>query len=59
MGISLKPDEKNKNWREKKNDRRTLKADVTKYDTKWEEADDLNTVFSDLTSTVADDPAQG
>ena len=40
MGLSLKPDEKNTNWREKKNDRRTLKAAATKADTKLEAAND-------------------
>ena len=58
MGISLKPDDNNNNWREKKNDRRNLKATVTKIDTKSEEADDSKAVFSDLTFTVAAAPAQ-
>ena len=40
MRISLKTDEKDKNWREKKNDRRNLKAAATKADTKSEDADD-------------------
>ena len=34
MGISFNPDEKNKNWREKKKDIITLKAAVNKADTK-------------------------
>ena len=58
MGISLKPDQKDKNWGEKKNDHRNLKIASTKADTKSEEAGDSNTVFSDLTFTVAADPYQ-
>ena len=58
MGLSIKPYENNKNWREKKNNRRNLKAAATKADTKLEEADDLNTVLSEFTFTVASDPDQ-
>ena len=58
MRLSLKPDEDNKNWREKKNYHRTLKADETKPDTKSEEAGDPKTVFSDLTFMVAATLAQ-
>ena len=53
MGLSIKPYEKNKNWREKKNDCRTLKSSATKADTKSEEVDYSNTVFRDLPFTVA------
>ena len=57
MGLSLKPDKKNKNFRENKNDHITLKDSATKADTKSEEADDSKTVFSDLTFVVAAAPA--
>ena len=40
MGLSLNPDEKNKKRREKKTDRRTLKASATNTDTKLYEVDD-------------------
>ena len=53
MGLSLKPYDNNKNWRENKNNRRTLKYSATKADTESEEADYSSTVFSDLTFTVA------
>ena len=53
IGLSLKPDEKNKNWREKKNDHRNLKASVTNNDANSDEADDSKTVFSDHWFTVA------
>ena len=56
MGLSINTDEKNKNCRDKNLNHRTLKSDVTKADTKSEEADDSKTVFSDLTFTVADGP---
>ena len=34
MGLSLKPDEKNKNWRDKNCDHRNLKYAANKADTK-------------------------
>ena len=40
MGLSLKPKDKNNNWRENNRDHITLKSDATKYDTKLEEEDD-------------------
>ena len=58
MGISLKPDDKNKNWRDGKNNRINLKAVTTKSNNKLEEVDDSKIVFSDLTFTVAAYPAQ-
>ena len=39
MDLSLKLDEKNKNWREKNHYGRTLKDDTTKADTKSKELD--------------------
>ena len=54
MGPSIKPYYKKKNWRDKKKYLRTLKASVTKADTKQEEVDDSNTVFSYSIFTVAD-----
>ena len=56
MDLSLKLDEKNKNWREKNHYGRTLKDDTTKADTKSKELEAYNTVFSDLTFTAADAP---
>ena len=53
MGPSIKPYYKNRNWKEKKKYHRTLKASTTKADTKSEDADDPNTVFSDSIFTVA------
>ena len=58
MGMSLKTDEKNKNWMEKKNDRRNLKDAVNKDDTKLEGADGSNIMFIDLILKVASTPAQ-
>ena len=58
MGISLKTDQKDKNWGEKKNDHINLKIASTKADTKSEEAYDSKTVVSDLRFTVAASPAQ-
>ena len=58
IGLSLKPDEKNKNWREKKNDHRNLKASVTNNDANSDEADDSKTVFSDLIFMIAAAPDQ-
>ena len=58
MGIPINPDKKNKNCREKKSNRINLKADATKAGTKSEEANDSNTVFSDITFTVTAAPAQ-
>ena len=40
MGLSLKPDEKNKNWMEKKNECINTKSAANKDDTKSEETDD-------------------
>ena len=56
MGLSLKSDEKNKNCREKNFECRTLKDAGTKADTKSEEVDGYNTVFSDLIFTIAAAP---
>ena len=53
MGLSLKPDKENKNWREDNFNLRTLKSLATKANIKSEEADDSNTVFSDPTFTIA------
>ena len=58
VGLSLNMNEKNKKWRENKNNHINLKDSSTKADTKSEEAGDSNTVFSDLTFTVAADPYQ-
>ena len=58
IGLSIKPAEKNKNWREKKNERRNLKASAIKTDTKSGEADYSKTVFSDLIFKVTSDPYQ-
>ena len=53
MGLSLKPDKENKNWKENNFNLRTLKSLATKANIKSEEADDSNTVFSDPTFTIA------
>ena len=58
MGMSLNMDENNNNCMENKYCHRTLKASSTKADTKSEEANDSNTVFSDLTFTVTAAPYQ-
>ena len=58
MGLSLNLNDKNKKRRENKNYHINLKDSSTKADTKSEEAGDSNTVFSDLTFTVAADPYQ-
>ena len=59
MGLWLKQDEKNRNWKEKNRNCKTLKAVVTNADTKLEEADDYNTVFSYLKFTVTAAPDRG
>ena len=56
MGPSLKSDEKKKNWRDKKNDRRNMKASATKTHTKSEEVDNSKIVFSDFTFVVTASP---
>ena len=56
MGPSLKSYKEKNNCRDKNCDRRTLKAAVTKDDTKLEEADYSKTVFSNLTFMVAAAP---
>ena len=56
MGPSLNSDEKKKNWRDKKNDRRNMKASATKTHTKSEEVDNSKTVFSDLIFVVTASP---
>ena len=48
MGLSLNIDKKKKKWRDNKNNHITLKDYSTKADTKSEEVNDSNTVFSDL-----------
>ena len=58
MSLSLKPDDKNKNCRENNSDCRTLKDAATKDDNNSEEADDYNTVFSELTFTVVAAPGR-
>ena len=57
-GLSLKPDEKNKNWVENNRDRRSLNAAATKAYTKSEDEYDPKTLFSDLTFTIADAPSK-
>ena len=58
MSLSLKLEEKNKNWIENNHNHRIMKDVATKADTKSKEKDYQNTVFSDLTFTVAAAPAQ-
>ena len=48
MGLSLNIDKKKKKWRDNKNNHITLKDYSTKADTKSEEVNNSNTVFSDL-----------
>ena len=58
VGLSLNRNDKNKKRKENKNEHINLKDSSTKADTKSEEAGDSNTVFSDLTFTVAAAPYQ-
>ena len=52
MVISLKPDDKKNNLREKTNDHRNLRDASTKAENKSKEADHSSTVLSDLTFVV-------
>ena len=56
MGVSLNIGKKKNNWWENNNNHITLKDYSTKADTNSEEADDSNTLFSDLIFTFAAAP---